>query len=316
MRFWAGLVLAALLAASPGAVVPAAAEEWREAVPMTSARAFSAGALSGEDIFVVGGAGITEPKDAVEIYDVIGDIWRSGPALPEGVQQAAIASLGDVVYVTGGFLKDSDGADNARLWILDPRRGFWVEGPPMPGPRAMHGMAALDGKLYVAGGEGGDAEKVYVFDPSEQKWSVHDAALPEPRAGLAVVAAGGKLFAIGGRFSDGQVTGRVDILDPADTSWQSGPALPEPRAGHAATVADNSVHVVGGEQDEPLQTHASHYVLASGAARWRDAKPLPSPRHGLVLVAARGGVLAIGGASGPGFYTVFTEMDSVTRYTP
>lgn len=309
-------VITSLVLVSLASAPAALAGAWQDGVPMNNARAFSSAAVRGEDIYVAGGAGITAPQNSVEIYDMLGDIWRSGPALPEGVQQGAMASLGGLIYLSGGYLKESKGADNASLWVLDPSLGFWVSGPDMPAPRAWHGMAALGGKLYVAGGEGGSAASVLVYDPGTEKWSVLSAPLPQPRSGLALVAHKGKLYAIGGRLANGEITGRVDIFDVEAGRWSEGPALPAARAGHAAAVFGENIHVVGGEQASPPQTHATHYVLGPEGRKWREDVPLPTPRHGLLLVPGRGGVVAIGGASGPGFYTVFTETDSVNRYRP
>ncbi len=309
-RSWSLAVLVSLFAGS------AIAGEWSEGTPSASGRAFAASALLGEEVYIAGGAGISKPVSSVDAYDTIGDIWRALPALPLGLQQAAMASVNGRLYISGGYTEESPGPDNAALYQFDPSVGVWVRGPDMPGPRAWHEMVGVNGKLYVIGGVGPRANRVFVFDPMTDEWSVLSANLPAERSALGLTVLGGEIYAIGGRRTNGAPSARVDILDPAAGRWRTGPALPEPRAGIGAAVLNGRIHVIGGEQVSPPRTFSEHNVLNGAGNGWESAEPLATPRHGAAVAVADGILFAIGGATGPGVYTVFTVSDLVSIYRP
>ncbi|WOF74254.1 hypothetical protein QMT40_001901 [Parvibaculaceae bacterium PLY_AMNH_Bact1] len=296
--------------------VPVLAGEWIEGAPSSSGRAFAASALLGEEIYIAGGAGISKPVSSVDAYDTIGDIWRALPALPLGLQQAAMASINGSLYASGGYTAESPGPDNAAFYQFDPAVGVWVRGPDMPGARAWHGMVGVNGKLYVVGGVGPRANRVFVFDPMADEWSVQSLALPAERSALALTVLAGEIYAIGGRNPNGSPSARVDILDTSTGKWRRGPALPEARAGIGAAVLEGRIHVVGGEQVSPPRTFSEHNILNSAGTGWESAEPLATPRHGAAVAVAGNRLFAIGGATGPGVFTVFTVSDLVSIYRP
>lgn len=299
-----------------GLAVPALAGEWREGAPSMTGHAFSASAQLRDEIYVAGGAGITTPQSSFEAYDTIGDIWRSLPALPTGVQQAAMATLNGRLYLSGGYTAESKGPDNAALWMFDPAVGLWQRGADMPGARAWHQMVSVNGRLYVLGGVGPRSERVFIFDPMEDEWTTLSAPIPEPRTALAATVHEGEIYVLGGRLTNGAPTARVDILNPASGAWSSGPALPEARAGLGAAVLAGRIHVAGGEQQSPPRTFDDHFVLETSSGRWQQLEPLKTPRHGAAVASSGGQLFVVGGATGPGVYTVFTVSDLVSIYQP
>jgi len=310
------LQMLALFCVSIFVTLPASAGEWQEGAPSSTGLAFAASALLGDEIYVAGGAGISTPQSSFEAYDTIGDIWRSLPALPMGVQQAALATVNGRLYLSGGYLAQSNGPDNASFWVFDPSVGFWVQGPDMPAPRAWHKMTGVNGRLYVIGGVGSHAERIFVFDPVSDSWETLAVSFPAARAALALVVHNGNILAIGGRLTNGAPTPRVDILDLEANVWHRGPALPEPRASLGAAVFESQVHVAGGEQVSPPRTFDTHYVLNDAGTSWETSTPLNTPRHGMTMAATTDSLFVIGGATGPGVFTVFTVSDLVSIYKP
>ncbi|MDP2123512.1 MAG: kelch repeat-containing protein [Parvibaculum sp.] len=321
----AGLCLAAATASAQG---------WSDGSPMTTARAFAGAALLGDDLYVVGGDSTSGPRSVAEIYDVRGNIWRPAVALPVGLQHFGMAELNGRLFIAGGHEAPpprraddfgalgatasgavSDGGDTDNVWIFDPRVGAWLSGPSMPAARAGHGLVAVDGQLYAIGGRGEGASRVFVYDPGRDRWSVSGSPMPSPRVASAYVAGGGLIYAIGGLDSAGAASSRVDIFDPSNGSWRTGPSLPEPRAGHVAAVLDGRLHVTGGEQRRPLRTYGDHFVLDLATGVWRRAPSMPTPRHGAVATATADRFIVVGGSPGAGVYTVFTESDVVDIYS-
>ena len=56
--------------------------------------------------------------------------------------------------------------------------GKWTKGAPMPSERSEVAVAALDGKVYVIGGFGGQRE-LEIYDPASDHW---DRGAPFPHA--------------------------------------------------------------------------------------------------------------------------------------
>ena len=90
--------------------------------------------------------------------------------------------------------------EGGEVWVYDPASDTWSGRPGLPLPLHAFAAAALDGRLYVAGGvdaEGQRSGRVLSADPRQGSW-VECAPLPTPRSHLALVAFGGELHALGG----------------------------------------------------------------------------------------------------------------------
>jgi hypothetical protein len=91
-------------------------------------------------------------------------------------------------------------------------------------PTARGGLAAtaLDGRIYVTGGEVLDASAVTfpeleIYDPTQGVWQ-SGPPLPTSRHGLAAVARGGEVYVLaGGRRAGLTVSGLVEVFAPAGT---------------------------------------------------------------------------------------------------
>src|SRR2546425_4912911 len=98
---------------------------------------------------------------------------------------------------------------SAPLDILSP--GTWTPLAPMPTARQEVAAAALEGRIFVIGGFGANAEAVAtveVYDPVTDRWEVR-MPLPAPTHHLAAAVTGGRLFVAGGD------SGRVRWTPPA-----------------------------------------------------------------------------------------------------
>ncbi len=294
---------------------PAQADgSWRSARPMETARSQSGIAVVSGEIYVAGGASVLGPRDAFEVFDPIGEIWRPLPAMPEGREQLAMAPLGSAVVLSGGLGKE-DTQETVDVWQFNTATGRWQGLPDLPLARAGHAMVQVDGRLYVLGGSGPDAQAVFVFDSTQGAWSRAPWRLPKPLIDLAAVADGNRIYILGGRNSEGPLR-TAGVVDAQTGSWRDLPAMPRPRAGHTAVIMNGRLHVTGGVARESLKTWAEHDVFDVRANRWTAASPLPTPRQGLVSAAVNGRWYVVGGGSGAGVFTVFTEAGVVEVYEP
>ena len=114
--------------------------------------------------------------------------------------------------------------------------------------RSGAGAAALDGKLYVVGGQ--DRAMHYssmeCYDFAERVWTVCPG-MKHSRSGVATAVLGRYLYAIGGRDRHRQAY--YDIVERfhVDTqTWESFYRLTHPRAWPSATVFKGQLYVMGG----------------------------------------------------------------------
>ena len=88
----------------------------------------------------------------------------------------------------------------------------------MPTRRCYPGVAALDNKIYVTGGHGGDGiwpmSSVDCYDPDTNTWS-QMANMNNVRGGHCLVSLHGRLYAIGGNRG----VNSVEVYDPDNNTW-------------------------------------------------------------------------------------------------
>lgn len=104
----------------------------------------------------------------------------------------------------------------------------------MPTQRNHLAMAAVGGKIYVAGGRFGPGagaertEALEIYDPATRKWS-KGAPLPAKRGGITGAAANGCLFVFGGEGEPTHVLGLTPNTygyDPKADRWTQLADLP------------------------------------------------------------------------------------------
>ena len=138
------------------------------------------------------------------------------------------------IYLVGGFARKRHNFA-ANICTLDSVERFdvytkkWQTYHSMSHPRSSHGIAVLDRRVVVAGGE--DAflitASVESFDPDENVWT----SLPSmnfPRYGLGLVSHDGFLYAIGG-YVGSEIGATIERYDPSCGIWTNIDTMPNPR---------------------------------------------------------------------------------------
>ncbi len=120
------------------------------------------------------------------------DFAATGHKLPRGRRAFGGACIGDRYYLIGGMSEDFGAVEVCD--VFDFRTGRWETIPSPGGPRISPDCAALEGKLYLAGGsaprpsasgrlsDGGTAPHTALecFDPAAGTWSRVLESLPFP----------------------------------------------------------------------------------------------------------------------------------------
>ena len=169
----------------------------------------------------------------------------------------------------------------------------------MPQGASHVGAAALNGKLYVAGGftanvHLGPIDRFYVYDPATNRWQAL-APLSSPRGSVGLAAVAGKIHAIGGRGPDQKTVATHDVYDPATGKWTSAAPLPVARDHFGIVVEGGRIHVVGGRTGATVDNVALHDVFDPATGKWTPAAPMPTARSSGAAAVYRGFIVYAGG---------------------
>jgi N-acetylneuraminic acid mutarotase len=193
-----------------------ASNTWTTGAPLPRGRGYPAASAANGKLYVFGG--LTGPSQSyavadVDIYDPATDSWSTGAQMMAPRYVASAATLNGVIYVVAGYnAQHGYGEGLATVEVYDPATDSWSSGPSLNYRRGQTpALAALEGKLYAAGGfcwycflyyPGGNGPQGYLsvveeYDPASGVWSVK-APMPAARYGQVVGAWGGWLYLAGG----------------------------------------------------------------------------------------------------------------------
>ncbi len=183
---------------------------WSIGPRLDQARAgLSATVLDGR-VYAAGGAGLANPRDALEVYDPETRAWRVLKPMPVGLERFGMAVLDGRIWVAGGYSSEGGAEPIDSVWSYDPLTDAWSGESALPGPKASLSLVALNGQLYALGGEDG-APGLFVYDAATQTWNAAEAPADINRRGAAAVTLGDEIWLIGGA-RNGQASARVDVL--------------------------------------------------------------------------------------------------------
>ena len=196
---------------------------WSDGVDMPSARAEHVAPVVDGKIYVIGGrvAGVPDANtfddyvdtNNVDVFDTRTRTWSRAVDAPTARNSHAAAVIDGKIYVVGGRqnIKGSGGhvriVNVKALEVYDPKTDRWQTKADMPLAQGGLAAAALDGKLYVFGGEQWYPDikvfgNVWVYDPKLDRWEA-GPALRFPRHGLAAATVDSEIFAFGGATRPG-----------------------------------------------------------------------------------------------------------------
>ena len=187
----------------------------------------------------------------------------------------------------------------------------WRRCASAPGaPRQEVTAALFEGKVFVAGGLLGDANRsasarVDAYDPSTNRWTA-EPPLPIGLHHPMAATFRGKLYVLGGitQRLGGPDSARVFVFD--GTRWSEGPSLKRPRGAGAAVVVHDRLIVVGGIDGS---VEVGPPEIFDGTS-WRDGAGMPSPLDHVGAAADGTYVYVVGGRRNGQHFT------TVQRYDP
>ena len=188
--------------------------------------------------------------------------------------------------------------------VYDTKTDTWTLGPSLPEPNN-HGMAAaVDGAIYLIGGQV-DADTaytdtVYALDPKEGRW-VEKARMPTKRSAGVALVLDGKIYVAGGRPPHGH---EFAVYDPRADKWETLPDLPNQRNHVAGAAIKGRIYVAGGRLQGGYQSESTTVFEAYDpkTRTWSTAAPMLKARSGINGVMADGCFHVWGGEHAGGMH--------------
>jgi N-acetylneuraminic acid mutarotase len=199
-----------------------ATDSWKALAPMPTKRGSPVAAAVGDKIYVIGGATLppgsketavhpARPHTSVGIveeYDPATNSWRARASMPTPRNHATAGAINGKIYVIGGRVGTafiSSGSSNVDVVEeYDPSTDAWSAARArMPSARSAMASGVYNGRIYVSGGEGQDAQRMFTFraleayDPAVNAWTVLPS-MPTSRHGLAGAVVGNRLHMVSG----------------------------------------------------------------------------------------------------------------------
>lgn len=269
------LVVETAAGASTNAACFAIAERPVRVGEMAVPRSDAAYAQIGEQLWIVGGTTYYGGTGAVERFDTRAQtsVFDSAWTMPRAVTAMRAAAIGEKLYVVGGMDAQYQAVD--ALQIFDTVTGQWSEGAPLPEGLIYPAVAAVGGKLLVAGGnrrlfppelQDDISAQTYVYDPAADAWSAGaPLAQAVANAGIDVDPDSGTVRLLGGYlmnydYDSFPPTALVQRLAPAGAAWTADD-VPMLRARHGMGVLRHDGHL-----------YALHGVGDPAAAGWDDGE--------------------------------------------
>jgi hypothetical protein len=204
-------------------------------------------AVLGGQVYVFGGGDIASYPHILRFDPTDGAVATVGE-LPRPQSDVAVTTIGSTAYVVGGF----DGVaalDTIVAWRPGTAARVVAR---LPFAVRYAAVAAVDGRLIIAGGTGldGVSDAIWSYDPAEGA-VVQIGALPRPVTHASAVSFGGRVYLIGGRRSvTGEQTAAIVEIDPASALAAQVGSLPSRLSDAAVAVAGGRIIVAGGQASD------------------------------------------------------------------
>ncbi|MBL7715286.1 MAG: hypothetical protein JNL01_07430 [Bdellovibrionales bacterium] len=300
-------------------------EQWTSMAPMNQARTlFGTVKLSDGRIWVGGGLnwvnGAHSYLKTTEIYDPATDTWTKRADMPFDLYRFAVAHFTasdglDRIAVIGGKQNTATTVDT--IYIYDPARDTWSNGPTMTTPRSDAASVTLpDGRVFVGSGLNGGNNLSYGFyDPLAGTWTdgVNSMVSAHPKGAVHFVSSADSglgydsILIFGGGYGTGMSPNNTVERLRLDTGVWNSMATMSTSVGTAQIVAvgGDKFLRVGGITGAANASSVEEYDLSANA--WTAKASIPAGRGSHVAVLlSNNKILCAGG-------TASTRLESLPK---
>jgi len=213
----------------------------------------------------------------------------------------------DTIFVCSGWGKSGKLSSVATYAISTNE---WHDAPDLPEPRNSHGIAFVDGRVFVFGGwipGCGLTNTCHTFSISRNKWKVIPP-MPIARSQPGVAVVGDHIFVIGG-FTGVDNTDSVEVYKVSGNTWTApGVVAPMPtqRNSFGVAVIGNRIFTIGGYDCDILSTVEVHDTETN---TWTKLSPMPTARRGMAVAVIGHQIWCFGGSGGYRYLDVIEVFD-------
>lgn len=212
--------------------------------------------------------------------------------------------------------------------------GNWVSKASMAVARSRSAVAAVNGKVYVIGGEsatfgaqgvntggtvpkGGTLQKdvqqavfetsTEEYDTATNTWAAR-ASKPTGASGIGAGVINGKIYVPGG-YDGSNALSVLEIYDPGTNGWSSGASLPRVRWGSATAAVNDKLYVMGGSDGSNYTSTC--YVYDPATDSWSSCTAMTYARAYAAAGVVNGKIYVVGGRDG-----TVSDYSTVQEYNP
>jgi hypothetical protein len=250
-------------------------------------------------------------------YDPAAETFHHLPPLPEPVDDAALAAIGERLAVIGGC--DPRGRPVRAVQVFDPAVDAWQRARDLPHALAGTGATRTEAGIAVAGGTRRwgpfrwASSRAWFYDPALDAWCKLPS-LPARLTEPALAHRRGDIYVLGGRrhrwWRTSRPSGALFRLALDAMRWRPGAALDSPFRGTSAAIGEAWLYAAGTEDRRVQQLLLEH-------GEWTPLPPLPIALAGTALVTVNDALYAFGwhGASLSAFALPVRQLLHVQRWT-
>lgn len=261
----------------PGTAQVFSPPRWQTTLSLPKARSALAAVTFESSLYLFGGVTSGGTTASTLRYSIASNAWEELAPKPTPVSEAQAAVLGEMIYIPGGKLENSQPGVILEAYL--PRQNRWEKLAPLPVALSGYALAAFEGDLYLFGGWDGlrYADTVYTYDPESNQWQSR-GKMPSARGFSAALALEGRIYLVGG-FDGQNALASVQVYYPSreragSPAWEERAPLPEGRYAMGAASLANMLYILGGESETkteggllPLQ----YYPLSNQWTRFERA---------------------------------------------
>ncbi len=157
-------------------------------------------------------------SNRVRIYDTRTSTWQDRAPLLRGRHGHAAARIGSRIYVTGGYASSGETSEQVTsVEISDDTQSQWSPGPSLRAPHGFHGMAEVNGRLFVFGTRG-ENRSTEILNAESNAW-VTGPDMPSLRHRFGCAVVGAKVYVIDGEGEQGEPQASIMVLDAVANTW-------------------------------------------------------------------------------------------------
>jgi Kelch motif len=293
---------------------PTCTPGWRIEPSMLNARSFASGATANNAFYVLTGFnGIDPYVTATNFFN--GSVWATGAPIPVPHSQSRATSIGNIIYVPGGFNSIQFGGPLDFMQIYNTTTNTWSNGMNLPAARSGGPAVAFNNLVYVIGGYnpvGTGHNEVFIYDPVSNSYT-NGAPMPAGQGNMPGVLLNGEIYVVGG----GTAPGAQFAYNPTANTWRTIAPLPTTggtcQAG-GGFVQDNELWIVG---CLGLPINQQVWIYNPGSNTWRPG-PQYSASHegGSATSLFNGRGFVAGGGPGGGASTTVESTGPCPGGTP